>query len=295
MGSCISTLKQPSQDPLEVILLLLGTSGYEAEAERVARLSKQLRMSNLWLGISRYQFPRTLRTRLMYAAETGNMERLKFLIDNGSNVNQQDKHGHSALFLAAWENRFDIVRLLHAEGADLHLSTVGCFGASALISASRSNHSTMVHLLCELGAAVDQVSAGSTTALWEAARHGHCDVARILIHFGAALDYCTINKRSPLSAASYQGHYHVVHLLIANGAALNLQDYTGQSALMLAIAEGHIDVVYMLCNARALTNLQSEFGETAIRIAGERLQIAFNNEDEINYNKYLTIVTIVSK
>jgi ankyrin repeat protein len=38
-------------------------------------------------SISRYQFPKTGKTRLMYAAMTGNLKRLNFIADLGARVN----------------------------------------------------------------------------------------------------------------------------------------------------------------------------------------------------------------
>ena len=62
------------------MLFLLGAVGYELEADRVARVSRNILSSDQIVeGISRFQFRPKMRTRLMYAAKEGNLERLKFI------------------------------------------------------------------------------------------------------------------------------------------------------------------------------------------------------------------------
>ena len=56
-------------------------------------------------------------TPLMYAAENGNKDIVKLLIDKGANVNKQDKNGKTPLMYAVVKGNKDIVKLLIENGA----------------------------------------------------------------------------------------------------------------------------------------------------------------------------------
>jgi uncharacterized protein len=49
-----------------------------------------------------------LRTALIWATFYNNISLLSWLIDNGANVNHQDRNGYSALHFAGQEKRFDL-------------------------------------------------------------------------------------------------------------------------------------------------------------------------------------------
>ncbi|MGB8225930.1 MAG: ankyrin repeat domain-containing protein, partial [Sedimentisphaerales bacterium] len=53
-----------------------------------------------------------LRTSLIWATFYDNLDLLKWLIENGADVNHQDKVGYSALHLAGQEKNLDSARLL---------------------------------------------------------------------------------------------------------------------------------------------------------------------------------------
>ncbi|MFD1630070.1 ankyrin repeat domain-containing protein [Pseudopedobacter beijingensis] len=61
------------------------------------------------------------RTSLIWTAFYNNMVLLKWLIDNGANINHQDRNGFSALHFAVKEQRFDAIEILIKNKADLEL------------------------------------------------------------------------------------------------------------------------------------------------------------------------------
>ena len=84
--SSVHPIDDAYEDRLSLVLFLLGSVGYELEADRVARVSRRiLESEQIVEGISRYQFPPKYplpmkgRTRLMYSARTGNLQRLNFI------------------------------------------------------------------------------------------------------------------------------------------------------------------------------------------------------------------------
>ena len=92
---------EDEEDKKSLVLFLLGSVGYEVEADRVARVSRNILDSDQIVeGISRYQFLPKKRSRLMYAAKVGNLERLHFIASLGSRVNQRMANGATALYIA---------------------------------------------------------------------------------------------------------------------------------------------------------------------------------------------------
>ena len=57
----------------------------------------------------------------MYAAQSGSFANMKYLIDRGAKVNDQDIEGRSALSVACHYGENDKVQLLIDSGADLQV------------------------------------------------------------------------------------------------------------------------------------------------------------------------------
>ena len=60
------------------------------------------------------------RPELVYWASLGEFEQVKVLLEQGSDPNQTDEEGYSALHAAAENGYLDIVQLLIQQGADVH-------------------------------------------------------------------------------------------------------------------------------------------------------------------------------
>jgi ankyrin repeat protein len=178
------------EDRRSLILFLLGSCGYEEEADRVARVSKRiLESEQIVEGISRFQFPRSKRTRLMYAAIVGNLVHLNFIAGLGARVNMTGRGVHSllgnwtALHFASDNGHTECVRSLLDRGAMIDAQTE--YGWTALHLACYGGHLDVVRLLCERGAQMDQQIISGGTALYWASFKNRIDIARYLCERGA--------------------------------------------------------------------------------------------------------------
>src|SRR6187431_3246652 len=63
--------------------------------------------------------------KLLIAAQTGTLEEVQSLVEQGANVNAQDNQyfNWTPLFYAATKNRTDVVTYLLSKGADVHQVT----------------------------------------------------------------------------------------------------------------------------------------------------------------------------
>lgn len=114
------------------------------------------------------------------AAETGNLQRISDLIQDGVNVNFKDADGNTALMFAAKSGKLEVVKLLVKHGASINAQNKRKF--SALIFAADAGHFAIVRFLIEKGAdpnacADDNVNA---TAYGYALKSGHNQIVGYL-------------------------------------------------------------------------------------------------------------------
>ncbi len=88
---------------------------------------------------------------LIVAAGEGHIEVVKFLLDNGADVNIKGTNGiDTALMSAAGGGHKEIVKLLIDKGADVN--AIGSKGRTALAIAVDKNHSEIIEMLKRAGA-----------------------------------------------------------------------------------------------------------------------------------------------
>jgi ankyrin repeat protein len=93
-------------------------------------------------------------TPLHIASSNGDIEIVKLLIENGADVNKQNKDGTTALYIASQRGDIEIVKLLIQNGADVNKQNKD--GKTALYIASKWGYPTIVKLLSDKEAKVDQ-------------------------------------------------------------------------------------------------------------------------------------------
>lgn len=96
-----------------------------------------------------------LRTPLIYASLYNKVDLLTWLIDNGANVNHQDKNGYAALHFIGKEKQFETGEILIKNKADLELKDRN--GNTPLMDAifnSKGDYK-VVNLLIKAGANID--------------------------------------------------------------------------------------------------------------------------------------------
>ena len=91
------------------------------------------------------------------AARYGDLERMRALLDTGSDVNARDRYQQTGLMLAAQGGHVEVVRLLVERGADLNVAAK--FSLTALMLAVVGGHTEVVRIL--VGAGADLTIRGS--------------------------------------------------------------------------------------------------------------------------------------
>lgn len=133
------------------------------------------------------------KTALHIAAECGDVETIKILVQKGANVNIDSSEG-TPLHIAAGYGNTEAVRTLITNGASISVKD----------------------------------SAGMT-ALHHAARHRYIEIMRILISSGADVNSKTNAGATPLHIAAERKEIESVKLLLQNGADANAKNRRGET------------------------------------------------------------------
>lgn len=149
------------------------------------------------------------------------------------------------LFDAARIGRADMIRPLHAAGADLEERDGK--GHTALILAAYHGHDAAVAVLVELGADVDAADAArGNTALMGVCFKGYEGTAQQLMAAGAEVDRTNEVGQTALMMASLFGHTAIAEKLVLQGANAAQTDLEGNSALSLAASQGNAEMLGLL-------------------------------------------------
>ncbi|UCF81439.1 MAG: ankyrin repeat domain-containing protein, partial [Acidobacteriota bacterium] len=87
---------------------------------------------------------------LIEAAEAGDTAKVEQLIEQGADVNAEDKYGITALMFAAKNGQTEIVKALVDAGADVEAKDK--YGVTALMAAASGSHTETVKVLIDAGA-----------------------------------------------------------------------------------------------------------------------------------------------
>lgn len=208
-------------------------------------------------------------TALLCAAQKGNEEVCKLLLESGATVETRDKRGWTALGYSAERGHANIVELLCKNGADteVQMDTNQAKRDTALTIACYNGRLDVVKKLLNSGAAKEHRNSNDYTPLSVAALNGHVDVVELLLRKGAEINARTNSKLgiSPLMLASMNGHTKVVKLLLQHGSDINAHIETNRnSALTLAAFQGRPEVVRLLADNRANLEWRSKNGLTPL-------------------------------
>lgn len=128
--------------------------------------------------------PRNDRDRLLAAADGGDLERVKELLEKGVPVDVQDQHGWTPLMLAALQGHDKTVALLLGQGADIEAQDIN--GTTALMAAASSGWLAVIKRLMKAGADMDVEDNAGETAFYMAEQFEHRSVVNFLAKVNAS-------------------------------------------------------------------------------------------------------------
>ena len=211
------------------------------------------------------------KTALMFAAQKGYLDCVKELIKAKANVNTKNKAGETAIWFAIGQPN-TLKEIINAK-ADVNVKVINNLWTPLMYNA-QNGHTECVKALIAGKADLNLQDKDDWSALMSAARNGHTECVKALIAGKADLNLQEKDGWSALRLAARYGHTECVKALIAGKADLNLQDKDDWSALMGAARNGHTECVKALIAGKADLNLQDKDGWSALMCA------AFAGHDE---------------
>jgi hypothetical protein len=154
---------------------------------------------------------------LIQAVEAGDLKKAQKLISKGTNVNQTDSFGFSALSYAARAGDEKMAQLLLNSGADVNARSATLHDTALARAAQNSNGET-VRILLAAGAHVDDRDGAGWTPLFNAALKGDLEIAEALLSAGADVNARSSSGWTALKEAQMRGHEAVAQRLKSAGA-----------------------------------------------------------------------------
>ncbi|MDR1261457.1 MAG: ankyrin repeat domain-containing protein [Rickettsiales bacterium] len=137
-------------------------------------------------------------TELLDAAKNGNIEKVKYLVNEGADVDTRDQNCNTPLHLAAYNGHTDTVEaLLNAEGINVNAKDNN--GATPLHSAIKNNRIDVVEVLLRAeGININEDDYSGSTPLHWAVYGGNVDIVKALLDKGASINVVNGDGDTPL-------------------------------------------------------------------------------------------------
>jgi ankyrin repeat protein len=235
-------------------------------------------------------------TPLFYAAKSGHLEVVEFLINQKASVNHTNIFGKTAIFAAAEHSHLEVIDFLEKNGADLnridenkqnilhaallteqHASLVFLleygtislnhrdkFGQTPLILAADKQLLSSAKLLIAKGSEIDNSDNDGWTALMFCAKRGNTELMATLIASGASLSAHDIQfHQTPYLIACRHSQIVIMEILLKNKANPLDRDYYDRTALHIAVEINKLDVVKFVLKTPVDLSLKDRFGMSA--------------------------------
>lgn len=196
------------------------------------------------------------RSPLGYAAQEGDIEVMKWLLDRGALLESTARVKYTPLDSACWRGHLAAVNLLVEKGADI--KALGDDGLNLLELAALYGHEEVARRFHELGLRTEN-------RLHFAAGLGNLAVVQKEISGGANLNLALKKSNyTPLIFASAGGQPKVVKFLTDHGADPNARTYEGLTALHMMPTP---EIAQLLLDAKADVNAKDPSGLTPLDYA----------------------------
>jgi ankyrin repeat protein len=185
-------------------------------------------------------------TPLTFAMSCCETKTIKVLLEK-VDVNQRDKDGTTALFLAMKKNKSDIIDLILEKNPDVNVP--GKDDLTLLHVAATKNDLELIQTLIDRGANVNAISKSNGSIPMIESCIGsppQTEAIKLFLSKGADINQAGNNKATCLMYVASAGHAELVSELLKAGADPKLKDKDGMTALAWAAKYKRDNVVALL-------------------------------------------------
>ncbi|XP_025890720.1 ankyrin repeat domain-containing protein 42, partial [Nothoprocta perdicaria] len=199
------------------------------------------------------------------AVKAGDVEQLASMIKSGAAINKVDlPHKFTPLHWAAHSGSLECLHWLLWHGADITQVSVRGWTAAHL-AAIRGQDACMQALLLN-GANVEAQDDRGCTPSHLAAAHGQSYTLQTILRSGANVNVSDRNDWKPVHYAAFHGRLGCLQLLVRWGACVDDVDNNGNLPAHLAAMEGHLLCFKFLAskmsNVKCTLKARNDHGET---------------------------------
>ena len=194
-------------------------------------------------------------------------EAVQKIIEQGHNVNNLNKSGKTALFLACQSAQAESVKLLLEKGADPNILDAEDYtGLHAAVYANCRNE-TLQEIITH-GVYLDAQNIDGQTALWLACSYRQHNSIKILLEAGSNPNIASNDKNTSLHVAVKAGcSKSTIYAIIDHGADVNATNKENVTALMTVSEKGNKNAINVLFNAGADPHIADADGDTCLHYA----------------------------
>lgn len=205
-------------------------------------------------------------TELMSAANLGDVDGMKRIMERGGNVNDISRNGKTALLLASSQGHLKAVYLLIARGAEVNIPDGN--GTTPLIAAATNGHDKVVQLLLKNGAQLDTRDRNSNSAFRNAVFFRYSDTVAALLEYQSSIP--ADEQAEGLLTAAALGYTEILELMVKAKLDINQPGVRNRTAIMAAIEFDQAEVVKYLLAKGADLSVTDQDQNTALDIAREK-------------------------
>ena len=230
---------------------------FEKLAERSSNLSRQNKFGN---------------TLLMFASANGQVDKVRYLVSKGVDLDTQDFTGLTALHTAVRKRSDEIVEILLNAGASTS-SKITANGHSVWHSVAWQRNGKILDILCERSKAfnLEATTPDGRTALLLAVHLSRIPQTEKLVRLGASCSAVDNEGMNALHYAALGGLPEMLDFILAVPNRPNLESPTskGETAISLAASKGHMYAFKTLLQLGASPKVILNDGKTLLHIIAE--------------------------
>jgi|GEM_PF-1020308 len=205
-------------------------------------------------------------TCLHFAVASGDINHIKFLLENGADSNVQNGQNFSPYQLAVQENKRSIISLM--EKASVAIAMDGTDMDAAFMNACKNGRRGVAEMLVKNGNIdTTYVDDMGRTPLHYIARMGSAALAKFAMDNGVDVNYTDNDNRTALHFAAGSKNNDVFKLLLENGANPNIADDRGVLPIHLVANRGQHEILSLLLSHNADTEALTNEGASLLHMA----------------------------
>ncbi|XP_072875984.1 ankyrin repeat domain-containing protein 42 isoform X6 [Chlorocebus sabaeus] len=239
-------------------------------------------------------------TPLHWAAHSGSLECLHWLLWHGADITHVTTRGWAASHIAAIRGQDACVQALIMNGANL--TAQDDRGCTPLHLAATHGHSFTLQIMLRSGVDPSVADKREWRPVHYAAFHGRLGCLQLLVKWGCSIEDVDYNGNLPALAfpghvAAFKGDLGMLKKLVEDGVInINERADNGSTPMHKAAGQGHIECLQWLIKMGADSNITNKAGErpsdvakrfahlAAVKLLEELQKYDIDDENEIDEN-----------